>query len=339
MTEYTVGKAQAGQRLDKFLKRFLDKAPDSFFYKMLRKKNITLNAHKAAGSEILTEGDVIRFFLSEDTIDKFQTSYESSVPENGRKGRAENALPLDILYEDSDILAVHKPAGLLSQPDGSAPTSLTGQIREELWRRGEITPESFRSYQPSVCHRLDRNTSGIVLAAKTLAGAQGLSLALKERGIQKYYTALVAGDVCESQTVIGYLTKNHRTNQVRITDVPTEGADRIETRFAPLAGNGLLTLLEVELLTGKTHQIRAQLAHCGFPLLGDPKYGNIPLNRQALEKWGVRGQLLHAWRVVFERMDPRFAYLEGKTLMDPLPVSFRKVLDSQGIKTDSNMVR
>ena len=262
MEQITVKEGDSGQRLDKYLGKYLKEAPKSFLYKMMRKKNITLNGKKAQGNEILKEKDEIRLFLAAETIEKFRGAGK----EEGVHGL------LDIPYEDAQVLFVNKPAGMLSQKaareDVSLVEYLTGYLQEKE-KAGEERGDTFR---PGICNRLDRNTSGLVAAGKTVKGLQALSEAFRERTMHKYYLALVRGRIAKPAYIKGYLKKDEKKNQVRITEKEIKGSLPIETRYKPLEiSQGGDTLLMVELLTGRSHQIRSHLASIGHPVIWRPK--------------------------------------------------------------------
>lgn len=312
---------EAGQRMDKLLMKYLNKAPSSFIFKMLRKKNIVLNEKKADGREMLKAGDEIRIFLSDETYEKF--SEEKHLP------TIKKAFSLDIVYEDDNLLLINKPAGVLSQKAEPSDISINEYCLNYLAKSGAVTAESLKSFTPAVCNRLDRNTSGLIICAKTLQGAQQLSKALKERTMHKYYQCLVAADIRETQHLKGYLSKNEKTNKVSIqTERSTDALDlsEIETRYHPLAHYGRLTLLEVELLTGKPHQIRAHLASVKAPIIGDHKYGNQKINEYYKEHFGVKSQLLHAYKLEMPEFEGALANLSGKTFQIELPEIFKKII-------------
>lgn len=206
MQSIEVNKNEAGQRLDKLLGKYLNLAGKGFLYKMIRKKNITLNGRKCDGSERLAEGDRIQLFLSDETIEKFSRPGPQQVTEK----------TLDIVYEDAHILLVNKPAGMLSQKARDADESLVEYVIAYLLRSGQLTREELRSFRPSVCNRLDRNTSGLVAAGKSLAGLQVLSAAFRDRSLHKYYLCVVRGRVEKRQRIHGILTKDEKTNRVWI---------------------------------------------------------------------------------------------------------------------------
>ncbi len=311
----------AGQRLDKYLQKYLNLAPKSFLYKMLRKKNIVLNGKKADGSEKLKNGDVIRLYLSEETLEKFHES---------RKADQYPRWPgLEIVYEDRQILLVNKPVGMLSQKADPKDVSLNEYLVGYLLESGQVTPESLAGFTPGVCNRLDRNTSGLVIGAKTLAAAQEMGRLLKERRAGKYYLALVKGQVTRKERIRGWLTKDETKNQARVSREPLENGVPIETAYEPLAANKEMTLLKVELVTGKTHQIRSHLAGIGHPLAGDRKYGDAAFNRYFRETYGLNSQFLHSWQIEFPVMEPPLEGVSQKTVTAKPPKLFQKILQAE----------
>lgn len=322
MEQITVSRNEAGQRLDKLLAKFLREAPKSFLYKMMRKKNITLNGKKVQGNEMLAEGDEIRLFFSEETIQKFRGEAPklAAVPKT----------KLAVVYEDEHIILINKPAGMLSQKAEPKDVSLVEYLISYLIENGSITEKELISFRPAVCNRLDRNTSGLVIAGKSLAGLQTMSSMLKERSVRKYYRCIVKGSMQGSQHLKGYLVKDTRTNKVRIEQ--TKGSDPeakpIETEYQVLASAGGLTLLEVHLITGRSHQIRAHLASIGHPILGDMKYGDNSWNETYRRSHKVTHQLLHAYRLELPQIEGTLSYLSGKTFTAPMPAIYQKLVQS-----------
>ncbi|MCD7744537.1 MAG: RluA family pseudouridine synthase [Lachnospiraceae bacterium] len=346
MIQITVTGGEAGQRLDKLLSRYMRSAPKSFFYKMLRKKNITLNGKKAAGNEIVQSGDCLKLFLSDETYEKFGGIGIGCSPEEeptetisgpsaaGRVPVLEPGVrPPELLYQDAHILLFNKPVGMLSQKASPGDVSLVEYLNAYLQSSGCMTADQMRLVRPAVCNRLDRNTSGIVVAGISLAGLQTMNRLLKERSIRKYYRCVVCGEMHGGGHLYGYLKKDEKTNTVTVVnrtpygvrDGAADGGRPIETSYQVLACENGLSLLEVHLITGRSHQIRAHLASIGHPILGDPKYGNREANRKYRRSCNVTGQLLHAYRLEFPDIDGELSYLSGKKFCAPLPEVFARL--------------
>lgn len=335
---------EAGQRLDKYLHRILPDAGSGFLYKMLRKKNITLNDKKADGSEKLVVGDYVKVFFAQETLDKFMGRQAASGTAVYRQAYRMLA-DIRVIFENDHIIIADKPSGILSQKAEKTDISLNEWLIGYLLEKGDLSDATLSHYKPSVCNRLDRNTSGMVLCAKTLPGAQLLSGLLKDRTLHKYYQLYVKGHIVEEQMIEGYLIKNEKQNKVMIQptsgfqengtvpkqavgkrgNIDNEKAAYIQTRYQPLRVEQDKTLLEVELITGKPHQIRAHLASIGHPLLGDYKYGDRAWNEKYWGQFGVKSQLLHAYKVVFPALEPPFADLSGRTFLCELPEIFGRI--------------
>jgi len=325
MKELVVNAKNAGGRLDKIVFKYLDKASSGFVYKMLRKKNITLNDKKATGSEIVNEGDSIKLFLSDETIAKFKSGQSvkaarAAVP--AKKGISVS-LKHQIVYEDENIIAVNKPAGLLTQKASANDISVNDFILEHV--------PSDELFTPGAANRLDRNTSGIVLAGKNLNAQRELSNAIAGRDINKIYLALVKGKITEAATVEAFLSKDADSNTVTITDTEVAGSVRIITGYRPVAAGEDMTLIEVDLITGRPHQIRAHMSHLGHPVAGDPKYGDDKLNQYLKEKYALKSQMLHAYKIRLAAMKGILEYLNGKEVTADIPLMFRKVLEGEKI--------
>lgn len=316
MRALVVTEQEAGQRLDKLLAKYLNLAGKGFIYKMLRKKNITLNGKKCDGSEKLAVGDEIKLFLSDETIEKFSQTSIQKVKDTD----------LDILYEDEHILLINKPSGMLSQKAKETDESLVEYVISYLLKTGFLSPETLKTFRPSVCNRLDRNTSGLIVAGKSLAGLQIMASVFKDRSIHKYYQCVVKGNLTEKKIITGFLSKNEKTNQVTISKEERKGSSAIMTEYEPLAharrDGQEYTLLKVTLITGRTHQIRAHLASIGHPIVGDYKYGDAKVNETARKQYGIHSQMLHSFQILFPELPKPLNYLSGRTFFAPLPAEF-----------------
>lgn len=325
MQELHVTENEAGQRLDKLLAKFLNQAPKSFLYKMMRKKNIVLNGKKCTGNEKLKQGDSIKLFFSDETIEKFSAGTYVTP-----KKEKINMLP--IIYEDEQILLMNKPVGILSQKAKDSDVSAVEILINYLMETDQLSKEQFRTFHPSICNRLDRNTSGILVAGKTLPALQEMNRFFKERTIAKYYRCLVKGRVIKNEDYIkGYLVKDQKTNKVSITKQETGEGILIETEYCVIQSNDEVSLLEVHLITGKTHQIRAHLASIGHPIIGDYKYGDKQINEMYRQAYGLKSQLLHAYRLEMPSSDGSLAYLNDKKFVAKLPDQFIKICKDKGV--------
>lgn len=321
MKEFTVTAAESGQKCIKYCEKILPNAGTGFLHKMLRKKNITVNGKKADGSERLTAGDVIRFFFSDETFANFAGQTAGKTDANVVLKKGSHRVPALkkelIIYEDEDVLFYNKPVGLLSQKAKPEDISLNEMLLSYL-------DDSDSVSKASICNRLDRNTSGIVICGKTYRGLRTMNEMIASRELGKFYHCLVAGEVKKPISLKGYLRKDEKTNKVEIRDVAFEGASYIETEITPLASGQRISLLEVHLITGKTHQIRSHLAHLGHPILGDYKYGDAKLNERYRQKYGLKSQLLHAYRLELPK-DIALDALAGKHFTAQKPELFAKI--------------
>lgn len=322
MKQFIIEENEAGQRFDKYLAKLLKEAPKSFFYKMLRKKNITLNGKKATGNEKLEKGDEIRLFLSDETFEKF----------SGKQTVARAVCRLAVVYEDKHVLLINKPAGMLSQPSDSGEPSLVEYLIGYLLETGALTEEALKTFRPSVCNRLDMNTSGIVAAGKSLAGLQKLSELFHDRSIHKDYLCIADGVMEEKKYIKGYLHKDKKCNKVLVYTTEQKDSLPIETQYTPLGNNGKRTLLKVRLITGRPHQIRAHLASIGHPIIGDGKYGKESLNQIYREKYHLKHQLLHAFRVEFPVIEGELQELSEKVYQAQVPTLFYNIMKEEHLE-------
>lgn len=307
MREIIVNENDEGRRLDRFLKIYFEKAPLSFIYKNLRKKNIVVNGKKAKPEDILSKGDVIKLFLAEDTINKFKKDIKKS----------KNSKLPDILYEDENIILVKKPINMLTHNDSSKyQDNALDRMVDYLIAKGEYSPRLEKSFRPAFINRLDRNTSGILIGAKNLKSLQILNDAIKSRRIKKYYVTIVAGDVKKDFDVDINLVKTK--NNVMKKSSESEGKKSI-TKFHVLKNKNGYSLLSVNLITGRTHQIRASLKENNLFIIGDRKYGEEKVNKIFRVK-GLDSQFLHNYSLVFEcdefenLKDKKFVYLPGEKM-------------------------
>lgn len=320
MIKITVDSQNEGRRLDKFIFNYLKDAPSSFVYKMLRKKNIVLNTKKADGKELLNKGDEITLFLSDETVLKFSGNKTSGYSETFR------VKPV-VLFENKDILIVDKPQNMLSQKSADSDISINEICLNYLIDKGEVNEDTLKIYTPSVINRLDRNTSGVILFAKTYMCARTLSEAIRNRTIKKFYYCIVKGIVKKDTLLEGFISKDERSNTVRIEKNEFPGSSQIRTGYKSIATSSDASLLEVELITGKTHQIRAHLASVGHPVIGDPKYGDSDINALYKKNFHVNGQLLFSCRVEFPQLAGELCELSRLIVRAPLPKCFKEIMN------------
>lgn len=317
MKEVLITNGEANQRLDKFLFKYFNAASRSFIYKMLRKKRIKLNRKKAEGSEILTEGDSIGFYLAPETMEVMMAERE----------RPPHAKAPDIVYEDENILILNKPAGLLSHPESKdSEDTLIGRALYYLYEQQEYCSAKDSTFVPALCNRLDRNTSGLVLCGKNLASVQEMNRLIAQRSIDKFYVTIVKGMVTKPGTLTGTHRKDEAANKAAITD--ELGGKEAITAYEPIQWSRDITLLRVKLITGKTHQIRAHLASIEHPVLGDPKYGDRELNERLKKEYGVNRQLLHSDTIVFHVETGPLRYLDGRAFHTKPDGLFARVRDA-----------
>lgn len=319
MIKLIINENQGGQRLDRFLKKYFDKAPLSHIYKMIR-KDVKVNGKRMAAESMLSAGDELTLYISEENARALQK------PPRQVKAKKQFV----IAYEDENILAAEKPFGLLTHGDRTEKKNhLANQVMDFLIEKGEYNPRIDRTFSPAPANRLDRNTTGLVLFGKNAEALKELNRLIRERNcINKYYLTVVCGRLEKPLDLCDRMTKDESLNMTSVIPMETEEGKIMETSAFPLAYGRLdgrwFTLTEVKIVTGRTHQIRAHLASAGFPLLGDVKYGSPAVNRWASSKLGLNTQLLHAARLEFVHCESSEAlsYLEGKTIEAKLPENF-----------------
>ncbi len=327
MQQIEIKENEAGQRLDKFLHKFMPLAPASFFYKMLRRKNIILNGKKAEGNEKLIVGDKLSFYLSEETIQNFMNKEAASDEYEKAFCRIKG---IKIVYEDEHVLFMNKPAGILSQKASPLDLSLNEWMIGYLLAEEILDVRALSTFKPSICNRLDRNTMGLVIGAKTLAGSQKINHLIKSRSIKKFYRMLVKGEVRKEETLEGFLIKDEVSNKVRLAANGNEDKSAyIKTRYYPVQVFSDKTLVEAELITGKTHQIRIHMASTGHPLLGDYKYGDRQWNDKYKRQFHVNSQLLYASRLEFPELESPFERLSGQKIEIAAPEIFDQILNTK----------
>ncbi|MCI8649309.1 MAG: RluA family pseudouridine synthase [Anaerotruncus sp.] len=307
MKEFTINRNDAGQRVDKFLTKAVPLLPQALLYKSIRLKRIKCNGKRCEISTRLCEGDRLTLYLNDE--------FFAEQPAQNRFLFAPSSL--QILYEDENILLVDKRPGLLvHEDDTNQADTLINRILHYLYQKGEYRPEQENSFTPSLCNRIDRNTGGIVIAAKNAQALRILNQKLKDRELQKLYLCIVHGRMPKQEdTLKGFLRKDSRTNTVQIFDHPINEGRTILTKYRVLGQQGRFSLLEVDLLTGRTHQIRAHLASVGHPLLGDTKYGHQRDNAGT----GYKFQALYSYRLIFHFTTDAgiLSYLDGKSFTVP----------------------
>lgn len=288
MKSFVIGSNDADRRLDKFVKKTAPLLPDSLLYKYIRLKRIKVNGKKSDAKTHLNTGDTVEMYINDEFFGEARERYDFlKAPKS-----------LDIIYEDENIMLLDKKAGVLSHPDnGEYTDTLITRVQRYLYEKGEYSPEKENSFSPALANRIDRNTGGIVIAAKNAEALRILNEKIKSRETEKSYLCVIIGSPeKQSDTLKAYMIKDEKTNTVKVLDSPADGAKTMITEYSVLDTRGGLSLVEVKLHTGRTHQIRAHFAHIGCPLLGDGKYGKNELNKKF---GGYKKQCLYSYKVRF----------------------------------------
>ncbi|WP_416198295.1 MAG: Pseudouridine synthase [Sporanaerobacter sp.] len=315
MREIIVDTNESNQRIDRFLKKYLSKASQGTIYKMIRKKRIKLNNKRANPEDIIVEGDSIQFYISDEVLDKFIEE----------KKEINSFIVPRIIYEDKNIIFINKPVGMLSHSANKEyGDNVVDSMISYLIKSGEYNPRLERTFTPSICNRLDRNTSGIVIGAKNYEALKDINNAIKSRSIKKYYKCMVKGTLKEDILLEDYLLKNEDKNKVKVVKSDVDGAKKISTYIKVLKKSNEFSLLEIDLITGRTHQIRAHLSHIGHPIVGDVKYGDANINKNFREKYNLNSQFLHAYKIAMNGLI-YLDYLNGKEFVAELPPILEKI--------------
>ncbi|NBI05321.1 RluA family pseudouridine synthase [Senegalia massiliensis] len=312
MIKIKISENESGQRIDRFLIKYMDKAPKGFIQKMIRKKRIKLNSKRAYPDDIININDELKLYMSMETINKFRSDYEE----------IKSNIKLNVIYEDDNIILIYKKKGDISHSHLDDKESISNALIKYLIDKKEYNPELEKTFTPAISNRLDRNTSGIIIGTKNYNALKNINKAIRNRNIDKYYKALVYGKVEKEMLLENYIIKNSRNNMVEITDKNASNAKRIETRIKPLVFNDEYTLLEVELITGRTHQIRAHLNFINHPIVGDKKYTNKNINKNIK----LNSQFLVSYKIKFNNLDSGLEYLNGKSFEIPLEYKYDEIL-------------
>ena len=301
MRTLMIGKNDAGQRLDKFLQKRFKTMPKSMLYMYIRKKCIKINGKKCDIADKLREGDELTFYIKDEFFD---------APKEKHYDFLKAPSKLDIVYEDGNLLLLNKKPGVIVHQDKSYHfDSLVARVQHYLYEKGEYDPEADKAFAPALVNRIDRNTGGIVIAAKNAESLRILNQKMKTREMEKFYLCLLCGRPKKNEaTLTAYMTKNESQNKVRVFAKPVDGSKKMITHYRVLGSVGKYTLAEVELLTGRTHQIRAHLAYMGTPLAGDTKYGGQKA------AGGLPYQALYSYklRFAFSTDAGALQYLDGR---------------------------
>ena len=316
MISFIIKKEEEGQTLEKFVKKVLSEAPLSFIYKLFRKKDVKVNGHWQDKKYFISSGEEVSIYITDSQLDEFKRQVESKQVED---------ISNWIIYEDENILLVNKPRGVLVQKNSEDSNALDEMVISYLINKGEYNPNKNLGYKPAPAHRLDRNTAGIVVFGKNIATLRYLVDTLNDKSVvSKRYLALVKGEIDKDGEINAPLLKNSKSQRVSVSN---EGKPSI-TRYKVVETFKGFTLLEVELLTGRTHQIRVHMAYINHPVIGDSKYGDYELNKLLESKYNFKNQFLEAYQLDFHKLNNPLKYLSGRSFKISLNDEFLNLINS-----------
>lgn len=322
MKELIIDENEGDQRLDRYIRKYLNKAPLGFIYKQIRKKNIVVNDKKAKSDYNLKVGDSVKIYFADDTIDKFREVEKHK----------ESNLDLDIIYEDENILLINKPAGVLSHAANGNHNeeNIVDAMISYLIDKKDYIPRKNPTFTPSIVNRLDRNTSGIIIGGKNYTALQELNKAQRKNAIKKYYFTIVKGKVSGKKIKTANIKKvKDKENLVSVSEKDSDDNKSIITGYRTIKTGRNYSLLEVDLITGRTHQIRAHLSFLDIPIIGDRKYGDKKINKYFQKKYNLNNQLLHCHKILFEGLEGDLSYLNDKSFETGYPELFKKIIKGE----------
>ena len=313
MQKFLISESESGQTLEKYIRKVLKDAPLSFIYKLFRKKDVKVNGHWQKEKYVLSSGEEVLIYITDEQLEEFKKK---------NKITSINKVSDYIVYEDDNIIILNKPRGLLAQKDSSNETALDEMVISYLVEKGEYDPNKDLGYTPAPAHRLDRNTAGLIIFGKNIQTLRYLSSVIQDKSlVQKKYLTLVKGHVEKDGEIDFPLMKNTKTGMVYVSQ---DGKEAL-TKYKIKEYVGDCTLLEVELLTGRTHQIRVHLSSIGHPVIGDAKYGDYELNKEIENKYGFKNQFLVAYSLSFAKLDNPLQNLSHKSFKIDLPEELNKL--------------
>lgn len=312
MKQITITENEAEQRLDRFLRKYLKDYKLGDIYKLFRTSKLKVNNKRQKENYMLQAGDTLQLYISE------EIKTEAVKPAGSNQ-------PIDIVYEDDNLLLINKPFGLLTHPDSPGDSdTLIDRALYYLQQKKDYNPSM--TFTPSVCNRLDRNTGGLVVVAKNYTALKSMNKLIRERKIKKLYLCVIKGTIKDAGEIKNFLVKDEEQNKVEILEQEQEGARAVYTRYKPIKSNEDYTLLEVELITGRPHQIRAHFASIGHPIVGDVKYGDNQINKAFRENFKLKHQFLYAYKLKFKEAETGLEYLKGETFNSKLPEAFLNIV-------------